>query len=633
MFKARRGIEDIYELNYVRRDGTVLPAIVSVTALRGSGDDVIGYLLIGTDNSARRKAELVLAHQQIANTAHLQRFRTAMDSTADAIMLIRRSTMRFIEVNATACLMLGYTRDDFFAMHPLDLCNKLSDVARNIEQEFDALIAQDGAIQVRPALLCCKDGSELAVELHLLAQLSGHEWIIVGTITDVTERIESARRLHQLAYYDTVTALPNRRFFNERLRGLLADMSGPGARVAVLYIDLDHFKNVNDTLGHAAGDALLSQFGTRLRQCVRAEDTVCRLGGDEFALILEMDDGACDAPTVAMKIKTALDAPFRLKERHLVVTASIGITLCPDHAGDPETLLRYADTAMYEAKVGGRNGFRVFTPHMNELLTTRLALDAALRVALTEKQFFLHYQAKVNALTGALSGVEALLRWRRQGDGLVFPDAFIGSLERTGFIVEVGAWVIGAACAQLRAWRGTLMADTSIAINVGSGQFIDSDLCALVLAEIEHHEVRPDLLELELTETTLMVNVEHAVAQLQRLRAAGVRISIDDFGTGYSSLSYLRRFPVDRVKIDISFIREITTNASDASIVRTIIDMAHGLDLEVVAEGVETAAQFALLRDYRCDHMQGWHFGAATDAETIAAHWGEVGVGSTDAAS
>ncbi len=622
VFKARRGIEDIYELNYIRRDGTVFPAIVSVTALRDADDGVIGYLLIGTDNSARHQAELVLARHRVKDTAHLQRFRSAMDATADAIMLIRRSTMQFIEVNATACTMLGYTREEFFAMHPLDLCNKLSTLARNMELEFDTLIAQNGAIQVRPALLRCKDGSELAVELHLLAQLSGAEWIIVGTITDVTERIESARRLHQLAYYDTVTALPNRRYFNERLRALLTDLPGPTTRLAVLYIDLDHFKYVNDSLGHAAGDDLLAQFSTRIRHCVRADDTVCRLGGDEFGLILEMQDGAGDAPSVAAKIRLALDAPFYLKERAVSVTASIGITLCPDDASDPETLLRYADTAMYEAKMGGRNGYRLFAPGMTDLLTTRLALDAALRLALKEEQFFLEYQAKVDAVTGALTGLEALLRWRRPGVGVELPDAFIGSLEGTGFIVEVGAWVIRAACAQLQAWRGTTMGHTSIAVNVGSRQFVDSDLCGLVLGELARHQVSADLLELELTESTLMVNVEHAVSHLQRMRAAGVKISIDDFGTGYSSLSYLRRFPVDRIKIDMSFIREMTTNASDASIVRAIIDMAHSLELDVVAEGVETAAQLSLLCSYRCDQIQGWYAGVAAAPDVIAATWG-----------
>lgn len=624
VFKARRGIEDIYELNYVCRDGALLPAVVSVTALRDPDDGIIGYLLIGTDNSARHQAELVLARHRLSNTAHLERFRSAMDATADAIMLIRRSTMKFIEVNATACSMLGYTRDEFFAMHPLDLCDQSSTIARNMEQEFDTLIEANGQIQVRPAVLCCRDGSSLTVELHLLAQLSGQEWIIVATITDVTERIESARQLHQLAYYDTVTGVPNRRFFNEKLGALLADMPSSGLRIAVLYIDLDHFKNVNDSMGHAAGDALLAQFSTRLRLCVRADDTVCRLGGDEFGLILAMRDGAGHAPLVAAKIKAALEQPFQLDQQTLSVTASIGITLCPDDSSDPETLLRYADTAMYEAKVSGRNSARFFVPGMDELLTMRVALDAALRMALAKNQFFLLYQPRVDTVTGALSGVEALLRWRRPGVGIVLPESFMSSLEQTGFIVEVGAWVIDEACTQLRAWRGGAMRTTPIAINIGKRQFVGSDLCALVVDRIDHYQVSASLLELELTEATLIVDIEQAITQLQCLQAAGVSVSIDDFGTGHSGFAHLRRFPVDRVKIDRSFIRDMRNHASDAAIVRAIIDMAHSLQLNVVAEGVETAAQLTMLRHYQCDQIQGWYVGAATDADVLAAWWGAL---------
>jgi diguanylate cyclase (GGDEF)-like protein len=427
--------------------------------------------------------------------------------------------------------------------------------------------------------------------------------------SDVLEAEVMARTadLHHLAHYDAMTGLPNRMLFYDTLGKTVHLAAARGWLVAVLFIDLDRFKNINDSLGHEIGDELLAQFSDRLVECVRIRDTVGRLGGDEFGLILLIDDGQQGAAVVAEKIRKSLLKPFDLKGHHVTVTASIGITVHLGDVVDPEVLIKNADRAMYHAKQGGRDTFRFFTPELNTERAAQLKLETALRRAEQNGEFLLHYQPKVRLDNGRIAGVEALLRWKRPGRGLVMPGAFIPTLEETGQVVRVGRWVIGEACRQAGEWLRSPVGAVQISVNVSARQLIEGDLEGDVRRAIEDSGIPAALLELELTETSLMANTELTIATLRQLRELGVKVSIDDFGTGYSSLSYLRRFPIDKLKIDIAFIRDITTNPGDAAIALTIIRMAHGLKLDVIAEGVETAAQLAYLRSRSCDEIQGFY--------------------------
>ncbi|WGG50839.1 EAL domain-containing protein [Rugamonas sp. DEMB1] len=555
-----------------------------------------------------------LQRQVSARTADLQRFRTAMDATADAILLIDRASMRFVEVNATSCSMLGYSRAELLAVGP----EALGGGARaQYEGAYDAMIAGRGGAELYETELRRKDGSLVQVEVHRQALRSGTDWIIVGVVRDITERKLAQQRLHHQAHHDALTGLPNRTLFYDTLKKTLALAGEHGWQVAVLFVDLDHFKNVNDTLGHLVGDELLVRFSERLVQCVRLRDTVGRLGGDEFALILVTPEGQQGAAQVANKILAALRAPFELRGHTVNVSASIGITIHPDDADTPDELIKYADTAMYQAKHAGRDTYRFFTAQMNAAVLARLELETALRAALENDEFVLHYQPKVRLGDGRVAGLEALLRWQRPGHGLVAPGEFIALLEETGLVVRVGSWVIATACRQIRRWLDSPVGAVALSINVSGRQFVEGDLDAEVMAALVENAVPAELLELELTETSLMANTARTIDCLRNLKRRHVKISIDDFGTGYSSLAYLRRFPIDTLKIDIAFIRDVTSNPDAAAIVRAIISMAHSLNLNVVAEGVETLAQLSYLRRHHCDQIQGYYFSRPLDAERV----------------
>jgi diguanylate cyclase (GGDEF)-like protein/PAS domain S-box-containing protein len=536
-------------------------------------------------------------------TRELQLFRSAMDATADAIFLVRRKTMRFVEVNATACRMLGYTRKDFLEAGPTMLFGH--QLAR-LEHDYDDIIAGRSANESTEVELQRKDGSTVEVEIHRHA-LHSTDWIIVAVVRDVTNRNATDKRLNHLAHFDALTGLPNRALFYGTLKRTLALASTKDWTVAVLFIDLDNFKDVNDSLGHAVGDELLCQFSSRLLGCVRTRDTVGRLGGDEFAVILLAEDGQHGAAEVAAKIWDLMRAPFDLADQEVFVTASIGIAVHPDDASDPETLIKYADTAMYRAKQAGRDTFRYFTAQMNADVLARRGLEAALRRAVENSEFVLHYQPKMRLHTNRIVGVEALLRWQRPGHGMVSPGHFIPALEESGLIVDVGRWVIATACRQAKIWADSEIGPLQISVNVAGRQFLDRELEGDVSDALCDYHCTGELLELELTESSLMTNTEHTVNALQGLKRLGVEISIDDFGTGYSSLAYLQRFPIDKLKIDIAFVRSITTNADDAAIALTIIRLAQSLKMVVIAEGVETAAQLDFLRRNGCDQIQGYY--------------------------
>jgi diguanylate cyclase (GGDEF)-like protein/PAS domain S-box-containing protein len=544
-------------------------------------------------------------------TAELQRFRSAMDATADAIFLVDARNMAMLDVSDGACRMLGFSREALLRIDPVAL--GLAERAQ-LERYADAGSAPREHDIVETELLRADGQGAVPVEISWQLQQLDQMRMLIAVARDISERIYAARRLKHISNYDSLTGLPNRSLFFETLRGAIELAQDKRWRIAVLFITLDRFKIINDSLGPALGDELLRQFSTRLVvRCNNRRDSVGRLGGDEFALILTMtrDQQAEEAVRVANEVREALRAPFDLDGQKAALTASIGISMYPDDALDPGTLVKYADVAMVRAREAGRDGYRFFTAGMNVQVLARLDLELALRSALDGEEFELHYQPKLDLHTDRVSGVEALLRWRRPGFGLVYPAEFVPIMEETGMVVRVGAWIIDQACRQIAAWNAQGVHDVRVAVNVSSRQFVEGDLEGDIRAALDRHGVEPGLLELELTESALMSNAEHTTGVLESLKRLGIGVAIDDFGTGYSSLAYLKRFPIDKLKIDIAFVRDITTNPDDAAIALAIISMAHSLHMQVVAEGVESRAQMALLRRHFCDEIQGFHFARA----------------------
>ena len=441
----------------------------------------------------------------------------------------------------------------------------------------------------------------------------------VGNILAVAmERKNAEDRLAYLAQFDTLTGLPNRHLFHDRLLQTMAQAKRSGHPMAMLFVDLDRFKLVNDTLGHGAGDKLLKEAAARLSRCVRTGDTAGRFGGDEFGAILMDLAKPGDAGLVAQKILDALAQPFNLDGQDAFISASIGITLFPNDGDNPEALVMNADTAMYRAKEQGRNIYQFFTREMNERALQRVQMEAALRRALERKEFLLHYQPKVDLKTGKICGLEALLRWRHPEKGVVLPGEFVPILEDAGLIVQVGEWAIREVCAQINAWRDASFSVPPVTVNLSARQFQQKDLESTVRRILRETRVAPAFLQFELTESLLMQEPEAAARTLRGLRESGVKLSVDDFGTGYSSLAYLKRFPLDSLKIDRTFIRDITTDPEDAAITLAIIGLAHNLNVKVVAEGVETREQLELLRKNGCDEIQGYLFSMPTTADACA---------------
>jgi len=453
-----------------------------------------------------------------------------------------------------------------------------------------------------------KDNEEFLcwLELTEVRDASGARTHFVGVLNDITDRKRAEQELRYLANYDTLTGLPNRTLLSERLGHAIIRARRGNRKVAVLFLDLDRFKHVNDSMGHAAGDRMLKAAGSRLRHVVREGDTVARLGGDEFTVVLEDVAGNHEAEHIAQKVIAAFDRPLELDNgQEVVISPSIGISFYPDHGQVPTDLLKFADTAMYQAKERGRRTYMVYTEAMDAAARLRATTVAALRKALERNEFSLVYQPKLSLLDERITGVEALLRWRSEDLGNVPPTSFIPIAEETGMIIEIGDWVVGQACAQLARWREAGIRDITMSVNVSVLQLLRGELTQRLCDILAEHDVAPNQLELELTESMVMANAEQSITTLRQLKAVGVTLAIDDFGTGYSSLSYLKRLPIDALKIDKEFVGDITTDPDDEAITATVITMAHSLGLNVVAEGVESAEQVEYLREQGCDEIQG----------------------------
>ncbi|MGB6743309.1 MAG: EAL domain-containing protein [Terracidiphilus sp.] len=471
------------------------------------------------------------------------------------------------------------------------------------------------------SVLIQRDGTEICIE-DSVAPIHDHNGRVIGSVLvfrDVSVARAMAEQIAHAAEHDCLTALPNRLLLNDRLGQAIALAQRNDRKVAVLFLDMDGFKHINDSLGHPAGDRLLQSVANRLLICVRAPDTVSRQGGDEFIVLLQEVRQPEDVAIAARRLLSSIAEPYSIGLHTLHISTSIGVSLYPDDGHDAETLIRNADTAMFQAKENGRQGFQFFRQEMNIRAVERQSIEEDLRRALEREEFTLHYQPKINLETGAITGAEALLRWMHQTRGSVPPKQFIPVAEESGLILPIGAWVLREACMQAQAWKEAGLPIGTIAVNVSAIELRSESFLENLFGTLSDTRLDPTFLELEVTESVLMKHAEAAACILQALREKGVRVAIDDFGTGYSSLSYLMKFPLDALKIDQSFVRHAADFPEETSIMNAIIGMGRSLKLRVVAEGVETSEDLAFLRTRQCDEAQGYYFGRPVPAEQFAA--------------
>lgn len=526
---------------------------------------------------------------------------------------------RPISINRALAQLHGYRSPEEFMAEVKNLAEQLFvDPSRMIE--VAKLAARDEVARGAEVEVYCKDHSKKWVRVNQRAVRGANNVILhyEGTVEDITERKAAEERVQFLAYYDALTELPQRALLQDRFESALANARRNKQKVALLFLDLDRFKIINDSLGHSFGDIVLKEVAKRLKQCTRAQDTVARVGGDEFLIMLSHVEDASEAAVAAERVMQAMSAQFLIQGRALGMSCSIGISIYPDHGSDGETLIKNADAAMYFAKEAGRNDVQFFTKEMNAQAAERLALESSLRQALERDEFFLVYQPQQQVATGAIVGFEALIRWRHPELGLISPDRFIPIAENNGLILQIGEWVLRTACAQARQWWDNGLPSVPIAVNVSAIQFRQENFRALVKDVLAETGLSPEYLELELTESLLLSNQDVMFSVLQEFTQMGVKLAIDDFGTGYSSLSYLKQFRVNKLKIDRSFVRDIATDAGDAAITVAIISMARSLGLTVIAEGVEDQEQMSFLRDHGCDEIQGFLFSKPLTASEVA---------------
>jgi diguanylate cyclase (GGDEF)-like protein/PAS domain S-box-containing protein len=576
-------------------------------------DQVNGYRLrrIVRTMLDRRAAEAVALENDVANAT--------LNSIGEAVL---RTDIRgdVTYLNRVAENMTGWSREEA-------LGRPLADVLRIVDSVSGAAIDNAVATVLREdksagttmisGTLVRRDGVELGIEnrITVVDDRSGNLIGAVVVVRDVGAARAASLETSRAAQHDVLTNLPNRTLFNDRLRQAISLADRQGKQLAVLFVDLDQFKRINDSLGHTMGDKLLRSVAGRLVACVRRTDTVCRMGGDEFVILLSQVEHAEDAAITARKILRAVAAPHILDNKSLGMNVSIGGSTYPDAGQDAESLLSQADAAMYEAKQRGRNRYEFFRSDMRARLATRLLLEGDLRYALGRNEFLLHYQPKINLKTGLITGMEALIRWLHPKQGMLLPAAFVPIAEECGLILPIGQWVLLEACRQSRAWSDAGFGVMPVAVNVSAAEFQGKDFLSGVRAVLIATGMEPQNLELELTETVLMQDAESAVVTLRALKAMGVRLAIDDFGTGYSSFTYLRRFPVDTLKVDQSFVQEITADPEGSTMVGAMINIGKSLNQGVIAEGVETRSQLDFLQRHGCGEGQGFYFSHPVVAE------------------
>jgi len=599
-----------FEAELKSRDGSKRTASMNVRAVAGHPGG--SFYLDGTiqDITPRKLAEQALQDAE-------QKYRSIFEN---AVLGIFQTNLEgdFLSVNPALARLGGYDSPEDFLNHVPGAAEIYVDLKRRDELR-ELLLAQkvvrDFEVEVKT-----KDGGTRTTSINVgaVADSEGKIFYLEGTVQDITERKAAEARVQFLAYHDALTGLPNRVLFEDRLAKALANARRRQERVAVLWLDLDNFKTINDSLGHSVGDLLLKQVGERLHQHTRAQDTVAKVGGDEFVFALINPGHISHAAAAVERIRRVVAHAFEVQGHVLIVTCSIGISLFPDHGGDSETLLKNADQAMYCAKENGRDNFRFFTSELNDRAMERLTLENSLRVALENKELFLVYQPQLEIATGRITGGEALLRWRHPELGLVAPERFIPIAENSGLIIPIGEWVLKTACTQARCWQDLGLPALPIAVNVSAVQLHQGHFLPLVRRVLEETGLAPQYLELELTERVLLSNTGKMLALMQDLAGMGLPLSIDDFGAGYSSLGYLQDLPVCKLKVDRSFMRAMMVNPRDTAITAAVISMGHSLNLKVLAEGVETEEQMSFLRAHGCDEIQGFYFSQPLEADAFA---------------
>jgi len=584
------------EMTFRTSSGRLIPALVSGTSIELGGKPYT--LCIAKDIQDLRAA------QQQLNLSE-QRFRGAFENAPIGIMLVNDNGKIF-QANRFAADLLSYTIDTLEGVHISRLVPP-EDRGQFKETLGRLFSGQDETVRAEKRMLC-RDGLQIWTNFHIGMQRSDDGNYSIVQITDITEMKQSQRRIERMAFYDTLTDLANRRLFYDRLGSAITHAVRSKTLAALLYLDLDQFKRVNDTLGHEIGDVLLQEVATRLTHCVRDGDTVGRPGGDEFTILLTDIKTPSDAGYVAEKVLQTLSKPISLSGHQLVVTTSIGITIIPEDGTEANALMKNADLAMYRAKEHGRNNYQYYSEEMNTNAVHRLRTEYELRRALERNEFELYYQPKVRLSDQQVTGVECLVRWQHPERGLLSPVEFIDIAEETGVIVDLGTWVIEEACRAGRTIVEQTGREFEIAVNISPRQFKDPNLVANIRKCLRETGLNPNTLEVEITETMLMGDIEAANQTVQKLHELGVKLAIDDFGTGYSSLNYLKKFPIDTVKVDRSFIMDIPDSADDRAITSAVIAMAHRLNMAVVAEGVETRDQLEFLQSNGCEYAQGYLF-------------------------
>ncbi|WP_341328400.1 EAL domain-containing protein [Methylotuvimicrobium sp. KM2] len=496
-------------------------------------------------------------------------------------------------LNEVVNLVDGYeTSARFYDLH--GNCN--ADISSGIEQ--------------KPLFLINRHGAQIAVRITMNIMLNdrGVREGYVLAISDISETLQISRQMTHLATHDTLTGLPNRVLFSDRLNKVLAQARRDRSGAAIFFMDLDHFKKINDSLGHDAGDELLKHIALRLQSCIRSVDSAARWGGDEFVVILANVHHSQSAAEVAEKIRLACSEPFVIQDKLLYISFSIGISLFPQDAEQEENLMRYADTAMYRVKALGRNRYGFYSPEIEKWTAERLALEADLHQAIAKQEFEVFYQPQWDLWGKRLVGLEALLRWRHEEKGFISPDQFIGLAEETGLIIPIGEWVIADVCRQVRAWSDDGFTGFTVSVNLSPRQFLQTNIAESITQLLIEHKIPEGVIKLEITESVLTDDIDTVIDILTRIRSQGVSIAIDDFGTGYSSLNLLRNLPIDQLKVDKCFVKNVATDSGDAAIAKAIITLANNLELSVVIEGVETATQLAFFQNFACDGIQGYYF-------------------------
>ncbi len=590
------------EIRYVRKEGSLVWVNLTWSLTRTSTGEPDYFIEVIEDITERKES-----------TERLRLFARIFDTINEGVA-VTDSTNNIMLVNPAFSAITGYSASEAIGKNPRILHSGLMDKVfyDKMWQSIKKTGRWQGEITDR------RKNGESYVEWLSISTMKDNRGEIshhIAVVSDISERKAAEERMVYIAQHDFLTGLPNRMMLHDRLTQAIAHAEREQRKVAVMFLDLDRFKAINDTLGHLVGDKLLKIVAGRISSVARTSDTVSRLGGDEFAIMLPYVENADDIATIAVKLLTSIAGPCVIDGNEIEVTTSIGISVFPEDGDDSESLIAHADAAMYQAKGNGRNNYQFFTHEMNRRTLERMAIKNKLSHALDRNELFLLYQPQVDLQSGRIIGAEALLRWDHPLYGNVLPAQFIPIAEENGLIPPMGEWVLREACRQNQEWRKQGLMKITMAVNLSAVQFRQKNLGEIIKAILHESGLAPSGLELEITEGVVMQDAEAAILLLEDMKAMGLKLSVDDFGTGYSSLSYLKRFPIDKFKIDQSFVHDLTTDTDDAVIVSTIISMAHSLKLKVIAEGVETAEQLAFLKQQGCDEIQGYYFSQPVSAE------------------